>query len=177
MYTILKIGSTHDAFAPPLACCSPLVLPFQVCRRNTCVCNQQLPCPQILLATPSTHTCRYSATIELKSVGVIEVPVKQGLGNQGCTVHTCIYVPKTITPIHQIRDDFVVKVSSLAVLIFCLLGLQNPEDSELKSESMDIQVSPTHQSFAPPASPLTRPLSHQVSHMTLPHGHSTQLIY
>ena len=40
-------------------------------------------------------------------------------------------------------------------------AMQNPEDNDLKPESMDIQVSPTHQSFASPASPLTR-VSHVV---------------
>ena len=40
--------------------------------------------------------------------------------------------------------------------------IQNPEDHELKPESMDVQISPTHQSFASPASPLTT----RVSHMT-----------
>ena len=34
--------------------------------------------------------------------------------------------------------------------------MQTPEDHELKPELMDVQISPTHQSFASPASPLTR---------------------
>ena len=47
----------------------------------------------------------------------------------------------------------------LFLCVCCVV--QNPEDHELKPESMDVQISPTHQSFASPASPLAR-VSHSI---------------
>ena len=80
---------------------------------------------------------------------IIEAPV---ILNKVWMVEVALYMPKTIQSAQcNIITNLCNFITFLAWSLALIFDLQNPEDSELKPESMDVQVSPTHQSFAPPS--------------------------